>query len=117
MNLTALKQIIKANGDKCILVENDEPEYVLMSFREYQRLAGSESRPLTVAPDAITVNDMLERSSRGVRLSDADSLPERVPLEPRLSVAEPRSQAEYESRARHDYPLRLEDIRLEDLPI
>lgn len=115
MNFTAIKQMIKENGDKCILVENDEPEYVLMSFREYRRLTGAEAREPHRVASAIAVNDMLERSVGSARSPDRDfSEPMK---EPRAGDIERRSAVEFEQGAHHDYPLRLEDIRLEDLPI
>lgn len=112
MNLAALKQIIKTNGDKCILVENDEPEYVLMSFREYQRLSGASEDP-----DAVQVNDMFEHSTRVRSASEADDVPEPVRFGPRAQAPGRRGDGAGAPPAGGDYPLRLEDIQLEDLPI
>ena len=43
MNLSRIKNLVKENGDKVILVENDEPEVVVMSFREYERISANHS--------------------------------------------------------------------------
>ncbi len=36
MNLQELKDIIQGDGGKIIIVENDKPELVVMSFEEYR---------------------------------------------------------------------------------
>ena len=43
MNLSRIKNLVKQNGDKVILVENDEPEVVVMSFAEYEKLTSQET--------------------------------------------------------------------------
>ena len=43
MNLSRIKNLVKENGDKVILVENDEPEVVVMSFREYERISANHA--------------------------------------------------------------------------
>ena len=43
MNLSRIKNLVKQNGDKVILVENDEPEVVVMSFAEYEKLMAREA--------------------------------------------------------------------------
>lgn len=99
MNLDQIKNLVKQNGDKFVFVENGEPEIVMMSFGEYQKLMerdpnarmhpnipnGDNSRPTTYH---------LENSDGfgffGSEKGSADSV---------------------------GLPVRLEDIRLEDLPI
>ena len=51
MNLQELKDIIQRDGGKIIIVENDKPELVVMSFEEYraktkERLSPSFAPPL-----------------------------------------------------------------------
>ena len=38
MDLSKIKNFIKQNGDKFIFVENGEPEMVVMSFHEYEKM-------------------------------------------------------------------------------
>lgn len=47
MDLSKIRQFVRSNGDKFILVENGEPEIVVMSFPEYEKLvAGNSPSPL-----------------------------------------------------------------------
>lgn len=41
MDFTRIKNLVRGNGEKLILVENGEPEVVVMSFSEYTRLMGA----------------------------------------------------------------------------
>lgn len=43
MDLHNIKQYMKGIGDKFILVEDGEPSLVVMSFREYEKLAAAEN--------------------------------------------------------------------------
>lgn len=43
MNFVKLKNLVKRNGDKFIMIENGEPELVVMSFQEYEKLSGLPS--------------------------------------------------------------------------
>mgnify|MGYP003393540156 CR=1 FL=1 len=99
MDLNKIKNLIKQNGDRLILLENGEPEAVVMSFPEYERLT-SGVKPISAI--------LRERTSQKmqVELSDLEMgrLPETEFVLPSLNDV---------SRT----PLRLEDIRLEDLPI
>ncbi|MDP3710552.1 MAG: hypothetical protein Q8R29_02395 [bacterium] len=97
MNLEKIKNLIKKNGDKFILVENDAPEIVMMSFQEYEKLAGSTSKPYS----AVTRLPFKAESD----ISDIE------PAETEFVI--PLGPAE-----RHPAkPMRLEDISLEDLPL
>lgn len=97
MDFNKIKNLVKQNGDKFIVIENGEPEIVLMSFKEYEKLAGNGSnrqKPEYEAP----------------KLSE-----EYADLDPRgLEETELIVPAIAESIG---LPVRLEDIRLEDLPI
>jgi len=37
MDLNEIKEIIKADGGKFIIVENDRPEFVIMSFDDFKK--------------------------------------------------------------------------------
>ena len=45
MNLNEIKDIIAKDGGKIIIVENDKPTMVVMSFEEYQRNPGQKNNP------------------------------------------------------------------------
>ena len=95
MDLSTIKNFVKQNGDKFILIEGGEPEVVVMSFREYERLTNgsysSDHRPHV-----------------------SDHVRDFHPPERRFEETEfiPPSPS-----ARPASPARLEDIRLEDLPL
>ena len=99
MDFVKLKNLVKQNGDKFVFVENGEPEIVMMSFGEYEKLAKNN-------------HGAFMRSSR----------PDIYPNEPHAfyesAVGTPETEfirsAEIDSPG---LPMRLEDIRLEDLPI
>lgn len=99
MDFSRIKNLVKQNGDKFIFVENGEPEMVMMSFGEYQKLSqhGTDIR--------MRASDM----SKGYYRAE-------------LADLEPRGTDETEFMApvaaeSAGLPVRLEDIRLEDLPI
>lgn len=101
MNLDKLKNLVKHNGDKFIFVENGEPEMVMMSFHEYQKLLGSDSNLRTHSNDS---NDPILPPVSYSDHSGAAFESFESPLE---SLESPMG----------GLPVRLEDIRLEDLPI
>ena len=82
MDLSKIKNLIKQNGDRIIIMENGEPELVVMSFAEYERISKSQEQP------------------------------SRREIEPEAEEMTPAAVAESIG-----LPVRLEDIRLEDLPI
>ena len=82
MDFAKIKNLIKQNGDKFIIIENGEPELVVMSFAEYERISKSREQP------------------------------SRQEIEPEAEEMTPAAVAESIG-----LPVRLEDIRLEDLPI
>lgn len=99
MDLAKIKKLVKINGDKFIFVENGEPEVVMMSFHEYEKLANVgnvEKRPYVHGAGAPR---QFEFSS-----TTEDVFPETEFME----------SATVEAAG---LPLRLEDVRLEDLPI
>ena len=94
MELERIKNLVKQNGDKFILVENDIPEIVLMSFQEYEKLAGSPATPRNTP------------SSPNVTRTVYSELAETEFIIPLESVESSSAK-----------PVRLEDISLEDLPL
>ncbi|MEK7541476.1 MAG: hypothetical protein AAB533_01360, partial [Patescibacteria group bacterium] len=40
MDFTRIKNLVRGNGDKVILVEDGEPAMVVMSFADYEKLIG-----------------------------------------------------------------------------
>ena len=99
MDLSKIKNLVKQNGDKFIFVDNGEPEVVMMSWREYQKLAGHNANVRTYANNA---NGNHYRA--GLADLGSEHLQETEFIAPVL--VEPIG-----------LPVRLEDIRLEDLPI
>lgn len=107
MDFSKIKQLVKLNGDKFIFLENGEPEIVVLSFHEYQKLLRSGvsqhmmpmRRPeggYRVVPARASGLDYLE--SMGNELEETEFIPTERDLELPMSV-------------------RPENIRLEDLPI
>ncbi len=100
MDVSKILQLAKKNGDTFIVIENGEPEMVLMSFREYE--------------------DMVNRAAAGEA-----SLPKEkkeTPEPPKGTVFETFDAAVVAdvpapSRPHTSAAPRLENIRLEDLPI
>ncbi len=133
MDISKIKNLVKQNGDKFIFVENGEPEIVMMSFKEYEKLAQQDANQhMRQSPldrdkyDAVTFN--LDASSHlssysTLRKGPHDSVPN---LTARLQGFQERWEDEglRETELVSPFvtesvglPVRLEDIRLEDLPI
>ncbi len=107
MDFSKIKQLVRQSGDKFIFLEDGEPEIVVLSFHEYQKLLrGGVSQPMMSmrhpeggyrAMPARTYNpEYLE--SMGNELEETEFMPG-------------------EADRGHSLPVRPEDIRLEDLPI
>lgn len=91
-----IKNLVKQNGDKFIFIENGEPEMVMMSFSEYQKLIGHGANG----------------TSRNVSDENHHGEHSNFPAERTNEMTE-----SLESAPEVGLSLRLEDIRLEDLPI
>lgn len=98
MNIAKIKQFVKQTGDKFIFIENGEPELVVMSFREYERLTEGGAHPLFL------------RNPNGA----TEAKPE-VKSDPLLEETE--FVAPTLASQSSGVPVRIEDIRLEDLPL
>ena len=106
MDFARIKNLVKGNGDKLILMENGEPEAVVMSFAEYSKLANIS------LPKAAPARDMRHATEERFDMpSDMGVIREAVsPQETQFIIDEAREMRPQPS-------VRLADIRLEDLPI
>lgn len=102
MDFERIKNLVKRNGDKLILVENGEPEAVVMSFAEYTRITGNGS----IAEPAHPSEERFDMPNVPTRLASWEAA---EPLETEFVATE--------EPPRPDRPVHLADIRLEDLPI
>lgn len=101
MDISKIKNLVKQNGDKFIFVENGEPEMVMMSFREYEKLFRRDPNPRMASelPESYSGHSDVEFGSFGSPIGqDTEFIGPVAAESPGL-------------------PVRLEDIRLEDLPI
>jgi len=105
MDLSRIKNLVKQNGDKFIFVENGEPEIVMMSFHEYQKLTQRDFNVHSEYSQTIrkNLNYTNDASDNSAVYSDNNADVESG------SFGLPHEVA--------GVPVRLEDIRLEDLPI
>lgn len=103
MDFRKIKNLVKQNGDKFIFVENGEPELVVMSFQEYEKLNGVGNHKSSYIGNN---NNESGQRSRAVNLMEKET-----EFEP------PEDDYEERFTQKSSLPVRLEDIRLEDLPI
>lgn len=109
MDFARIKQLIKNNGDKFVMMENGEPELVVMSFREYEKISKADANIRVYANDAnMNGYDIQSPSKQNYEAVLADLEMEKI----REKEMETRVAME-----KDNLPLNLEDIRLEDLPI
>lgn len=106
MDLGKIKNLVKQNGDKFVFVENGEPELVMMSFREYEKL--SQRDPNLRMPSE------LSESSRSSYSDHSDD--EFGPFGSQACLEETEFITPVAAGS-SGLPIRLEDIRLEDLPV
>ena len=127
MNFEKLKNLIKRNGDTFIFLEGGEPEMVLLSFHEYERLRSSTASPAVrqspgvpltqMTPDDTTFLSDIDEDVYATPYTEAEPFSE-IPTS--LSGFEgfrPSPEAERLDNRNQNMPLRREDVRLEDLPI
>lgn len=104
--MSQIKNLLKGNGDKLILMENGEPEAVVMSFVEYSKLANvSSATHSKIAPLQHTTEEHFNVPSDAGAIREAAGS-----METEFIVDEARDMRPQSS-------VRLADIRLEDLPI
>ena len=97
MDLARLKKLMRESGGKFIIIEGGEPELVVLPFSEYERLIGQRGNP--------------EENVRKEYYNEGPSYQESRAPSREFDVA-PMTLGESIG-----LPVRLEDIRVEDLPI
>ena len=109
MDFSKIKNLVKQNGDKFIFLEDGEPELVVMSFHEYEKISKADLNKPVYANDASSNGyEMKPLSKQNYEAVLADLEMEKI------------MEKEMETRVameKENFPLNLEDIRLEDLPI
>lgn len=98
MNLSRIKNLIQQNGDKFIVLENEEPEFVIMSFAEYEKLAQYNANAANSHINAANTSRKTEDAD--IELEPIGSYPETVVVNEPMGL-----------------PMRGGEVRLEDLPI
>lgn len=104
MDLSKIKNLVKKNGDKFIFVENGEPDLVVMSFAEYERLIERED-------DTVGYSNLFQAGAPELR---------RLQRESEYPSEEPAPYRKFAGFGKNEtigLPVHLEDIRLEDLPV
>ena len=144
MDFTKLKQLVRQNGDRLILVDHEEPEAVVLSFAEYERLAGGcdgecnceHARNMPAAASVVkgdatprVISRFSEKIDSGDDVNAAmeaakdqgmqeDPFSSIIPAEVSPSAGRKRSPIGFSDMAiDQEMPVALEDIRLEDLPL
>ncbi|MDP3772521.1 MAG: hypothetical protein Q8Q94_04095 [bacterium] len=129
MNLSRIKQLVKQNGDKLILMEHDEPDVVILSFAEYERLVKRAEGPLPMpvsSPASSHEHDPFpphyNHNNEGYgHIPDESPLREdrHEPYLPRVADAPslPAMSRFGSGAERPRTPVHLEDVQLHDLPI
>jgi len=133
MDLEKIKNLVKQNGDKFILIENGEPEIVMMSFHEYQKLATHSANIETHASTANYGYRTEAEDLEGGELRETEFIPPSSGMPSDFASGYGRDFEFFPRSSLHGdkvggfiasvaaeaagLPIRLEDIRLEDLPI
>ncbi len=114
MDFVKIKNMVRENGDKVIIMENGEPELVVMSFAEYEKLARLS---LPETPRMQSRKTVSQDNSTGMQESIDDIPHETEFMAPpdTASIQSIHAASLPESFMRPD--ARTSDIRLEDLPI
>lgn len=117
MDFIKIKNMVRENGDKVIFMENGEPELVVMSFAEYEKLARlhlPEVKSAMHTKPNPRVNEPEVRDIDNDRMQETEFLTpvDTGPIRTASMVGYDRPMV----REREDLP-RMGDIRLEDLPI
>ena len=99
MDFTKIKKFVTERGDRFILVENGEPALVLMSFSEYEKLAALPHGRNGAAPAEEVLDLPLQKTEWELRDAEETEL---------------FADEAVEGRSSHT---RLEEVRLEDLPL
>ncbi len=108
---------MRGNGDKLILMENGEPEVVVMSFSEYAKIAGAGADGRVAAGAAPAGAAPMSPYAGHATEEQFD-----MPLHDEWQGIDTGEETklvvdEWPKAAAYQAPVRLADIRLEDLPI
>ena len=122
MDFVKIKNMVRENGDKVIFMENGEPELVMMSFAEYEKLAHLQlTASVTSAAEAPRVSGtrpLVEKNTPAMH-EPADDMTHETEFMAPMEIAPVRTasiQGDQFDRMERE-PVRMSDIRLEDLPI
>ncbi|OGZ95527.1 MAG: hypothetical protein A2847_01035 [Candidatus Sungbacteria bacterium RIFCSPHIGHO2_01_FULL_50_25] len=107
MDFSKIKHLVKQSGDKFIFLEDGEPEIVVLSFHEYQKLLRGAVSQQTMP---------MRRPEGGYRAMPVRAYGPDYIESMGNEFEETEFIASGEDHAK-PLPLRPEDIRLEDLPI
>ncbi len=133
MDLFRIKQLVKQNGDKLVLMEHDEPDVVILSFAEYERLVkrAEGSLPMPAASSVASSASSREHDPfpphYNYNNEEYGHIPDESPLHeahhesylPRVADAPslPATTRFGGGIERSRTPVHLEDVQLHDLPI
>lgn len=117
MDFVKIKNMIRESGDKVVFMENGEPEFVVMSFAEYEKLARLH---LPEVKSSMRSKINSQGNEAEMRYTDNDRVRETEFLTP-IDTGPIRTASVME----YDRPMepdrgnlaRMADVRLEDLPI
>ena len=123
MDFVKITNMVRENGDKVIFMENGEPELVMMSFAEYEKLAHAQLteavRSVADSPRASRTQPLVEKNTPAMR-DPADDITHETEFMAPMEIAPVRTasiQGDQFGRAERGESARMSDIRLEDLPI
>ncbi|MEK7627747.1 MAG: hypothetical protein AAB397_04170 [Patescibacteria group bacterium] len=99
MDINEIKKLISLTGGKYIIVDNDKPQYVLMSFDDFRGMVEVNNQPKAGPPRA--GKDESENKKQGVNIAanNISDENEAIPVD-LLDIKEDR----------------LGEVRIEDLP-
>ena len=115
MNLSQIKNLVKQNGDKIILMEGGEPEVVLMSFIEYEKLARANFPEISnqgTRSSSMRYNNPTYSPVDGQPMRETEFITPVESVRP-VEIAESNSDSRLPQRETGGF----QNIRLEDLPI
>lgn len=111
MDLSKIKKLVKQNGDKFIFVDNGEPEMVVMSFHEYEKLNGLSQQKYS-ADLGLSGGGPTELARPSFIKQNLDGL-----VDFGLEEVQETEFVTSQGAGTTGLSLRPEDVRLEDLPI
>ena len=118
MDFVKITNMVRENGDKVIVMENGEPEIVVMSFTEYEKLAHMQ---VVHAVYTEKIKVRMEDKNDHVTRNPMEDIPHETEFVTPLEIAPIRTASIQGDRLgrveRGSDPMRMSDIRLEDLPI